>query len=639
MAGDDNVATTPDTGATSSSCCSRSSCHSSSCHGGVRACTPGPREYGSVRKLKILHAKHPKGLFKGSRRGVEKESLRVDHDTGFLSQVDHPTVIGRPLTHPSITTDFAECLLEFVTAPYESYDDVIKELDECHRFVYDNIGTELVWPSSMPCIMRSDPNFIPLAKFGSSNSGMMKHVYRAGLSHRYGRKMQTIAGIHYNFSFGDTFWDVLKEMQVEDEHLDVDTDRRTFVDRSYMSLVRNYLRYVWLIPYLTGSSPAICGSFMKGLPERKDFIPFGTTGSLTIPQGTSLRVSDVGYSSASQDSLHISYSTLEDYVRDLEKALVKPADEYKDIGILDDDGNWKQLSENVLQIENEFYNPIRPKQVVNCCERPTLALRRRGVEYIEVRAVDLDPFLPLGINEEVMRFLDVFLVFLQLEDSPDIGECEASEHMKANLLSVALRGRDPELQVYDLMQDAPRTLTLWIKDVFAQLGPIAEIMDENTEGEEDKWVEGVGPYACAVQAFLRKVDDNSLLPSTKTLDIMTEKNQGFFDFVMDLARKHEEHFKSRPLDEVTVQKYVAMGEESVRAQAEVEASDSLTFAQYVAHYFEGLPAFSPDDDVAAVPVCCPKPVLASLANGGGALGGCSPQKRRQRTASNSSAKQ
>src|SRR5699024_6366416 len=330
------------------------------------------------------------------RRGLEKESLRIT-DRGYLAQTPHPKALGSALTHPYITSDYSEALLEFVTPPTESLSDPLSILEELHRYTYEHIGDELLWVNSMPCIMTDDDG-IPLAEYGSSNSGRMKTVYRMGLGNRYGRRMQTIAGIHYNVSYAQDFW---QQHQIAEGDTD---DLQRFISRRYFDLTRNFQRYSWLINYLFGASPAVCATFLDG--RNHELINL-SRGTLYQPYATSLRMSDIGYQNNAQSALSISYNNLNDYVRDLTKAINTPEPMYEEIGVVVD-GEYRQLNANILQIENEYYSSVRPKQTARSGERPTQALERRGVEYVEIRTIDLNPFEPLGLNEEQMRFLDMF---------------------------------------------------------------------------------------------------------------------------------------------------------------------------------------------------------------------------------------
>ena len=155
------------------------------------------------QRLTRLFNADPQVLLKGRLMGLEREALRVAPD-GYISQVPHPAALGSALTHPLITTDYSEALLEFITPPLPDAEATLQGLDEIHRFVYPRIGDELLWSASMPCILAGEAS-IPIADYGRSNRGQMKHVYRRGLAWRYGRIMQVIAGIHFNFSLPDDF--------------------------------------------------------------------------------------------------------------------------------------------------------------------------------------------------------------------------------------------------------------------------------------------------------------------------------------------------------------------------------------------------------------------------------------------------
>jgi len=210
-----------------------------------------------AKRLDWIAAKGYDRLLAGIQRGIEKESLRIDSD-GALSTRRHPESLGSPLTHPHITTDYSEALLEFVTPVCDKIQDVNDFLTRIHRYVYRNIGDEKLWVNSMPCILRGEES-IPIAQYGNSNVGRMKQVYRRGLQYRYGRIMQTISGIHYNFSLPDAFWQTFFETHAENE-----TRIQDHISSSYFAAIRNFHRYCWLLFYLFGASPAVCKSFAAG---------------------------------------------------------------------------------------------------------------------------------------------------------------------------------------------------------------------------------------------------------------------------------------------------------------------------------------------------------------------------------------
>lgn len=347
-------------------------------------------------------------------RGIEKESLRVRTD-GNLSQARHPAGLGAPLTHPTITTDFCEAQPELVTSIHTTVAGCVQELTDIHRFVYEHLDDELLWSSSMPCMLGQDDQ-VPLAQFGDSNIGRTKNIYRRGLSARYGALMQTISGIHYNFSIPETLWPTIAAAQGT-------TDSRAFRDAAYFGLIRNFRRHSWLLIYLFGASPSLCKSFVKGKDHHLESFD---EGSLYLPHATSLRMGRLGYQSDAQANLHISYNTLAQYARSMLEALTQPYPAYERIGVKIG-GEYRQLSTTLLQIENEFYGTIRPKRVIKKGQRHLTALTSAGVEYVEVRCLDLNPFLPVGIDAEQIRFLDTFLLHCLLSDSPPDTPAETRE--------------------------------------------------------------------------------------------------------------------------------------------------------------------------------------------------------------------
>ena len=370
----------------------------------------------------------PPSALTGLRRGIEKESLRVRPD-GTLATTPHAARLGSALTHPNVTTDFSESQLELITGVHASADGCLAELTEIHQAVYRAIGDELLWCASMPCSLPAD-DAIPIGRYGNSNVGRAKSIYRMGLSHRYGRRMQTISGIHYNFSLpGD------------------------LSNAAYFALIRNFRRYSWLLLYLFGASPAVCASFVAGRAHELERLSEDT---FYLPHATSLRMGRLGYQSDAQSSLAVSYNNLESYAASLQEALTKPYPAYEAVGIRDGD-DYRQLATSLLQIENEFYGTIRPKRVIRPGERALHALRDRGVEYVEVRLMDLDPFHAVGITAGTMRFLDIFLLHCLLRESPPDTPQEIAAIVR-NQQRVAARGREPGLRLLREPRrgDAPR---------------------------------------------------------------------------------------------------------------------------------------------------------------------------------------
>lgn len=497
----------------------------------------------------------------GIRRGIEKESLRITPD-GHLAKTPHPGSLGSALTHPYITTDYSEALLEFVTPPTTDLQQPLTFLDDLHRFVYNNIGEEILWVNSMPCLMSADKD-IPIADYGSSNVGLMKNIYRRGLGHRYGRAMQTIAGIHYNFSLPVEFWQLHQLLEKDQRPL------QSYISDRYFDLLRNFQRYSWLLLYLFGASPAICPSFMQGRVHDR-LQPLEK--SLYTPYATSLRMSDIGYQNKAQSAVELNYNDLDSYVKSLMRAIETPDPEYERIGVYVD-GEYRQLNTNLLQIENEYYSSARPKRSIERGERPTLALQRRGVEYIEMRALDLNPFEPVGIRERDLRFLDLFAVWCLLQDSPALDETDL-QAARANIREVAYDGRNPELKINRRGESV--RLHDWAQQQLEQMQPIAELFDG---------LLGDRQYRDVLEEQRLRVVEPERTPSARVLAEMERRNQSFYEFAMDQALLHRDHFLGRPLDPTKRGQFEHLAACSLDQQHAREAEPEPSFEEYLADYF------------------------------------------------------
>ncbi|MCH8544019.1 MAG: glutamate--cysteine ligase [Alcanivorax sp.] len=498
----------------------------------------------------------------GIRRGIEKESLRIT-PTGRLAQTPHPQALGSALTHPYLTTDYSEALLEFITPASDKLETPLAFLDDLHRYVYRHIGEERLWVNSMPCVMGADED-IPLAYYGTSNVGRMKYIYRMGLGHRYGRRMQTIAGIHYNMSFPDTFWALHQDQEGNTQPL------QDFISSRYFDLTRNFQRYSWLLIYLFGASPAVCKSFLAG---RQHDLAEHFSHTLTRPHATSLRMSDLGYQNNAQSELAISYNNLSEYVDTLTRAIKTEAPEYVRLGVQDEAGEYRQLNSNILQIENEYYSSIRPKRTIESGERPTQALSRRGVEYVEIRALDLNPFEPLGIDQEQIRFLDMFATYCLLRDAPLLETCDLSAS-KNNIRQVVYEGRNTATRLCDWGKKV--SVHEWGSSILARMQPIAELFDR-THGGHD--------YSRSLAAQQGKLDTPDATPSARILDQLTSGPLSFFEFAMAQAEQHRAHFLETPLPPEKEAWLAQTAADSLVDQTEVEAADDKPFADYLAGYF------------------------------------------------------
>ncbi len=513
------------------------------------------------RRLAALINSRESTVLRGGLKGVEKESLRVRPD-GTIAGTPHPAALGSALTHAYITTDYSEALTELVTPTFRESWELLQFLCDLHQFVYRHLGDELLWATSMPCVVDGDAS-IPIARFGSSNVGRMKEVYRLGLGHRYGRMMQAISGVHFNYSFPAHFWSVLADVLQQHE------TGQDFISAQYFALLRNYRRYGWLILYLFGNSPALCSSFVKG---REHSLHELSRGTLYEPYATSLRMSDLGYRNKSQAGVQISVNSLAEYVRDLTAAVSTPHPDYEKIGVKVD-GEYRQLNANLLQIENEYYSYIRPKRVARSGEHPSQALQRAGVEYVEFRALDVSAFDPVGVNQNKLRFVEAFAALCVLKASEPIDFNEQSA-LDANHAVVAHRGREPGLQ---LNRDGrPIELARWAHELIDSMRGVCELLDA---GDPQR------PYTAALELQEAKVNDVALTPSARTLVELRSTGESFAQMALRMSRIHKAYFLDlHPPNEQRLAEFSAQAEASLEKQAAIERADRIGFDEYLARY-------------------------------------------------------
>lgn len=497
-------------------------------------------------------------LLKELLRGIEKEGLRVDHE-GRLAMTPHPAGLGSALTNPTITTDYSEALLELITATHTSTEGLMNELEKIHRFVASELQQEVLWNQSMPAWLPAEPE-IPIAWYGTSNSGMLKHVYRRGLAERYGKSMQCIAGVHYNFSLPSAFWEL---PGFNGEHA---KDRQS---GGYMALIRNFTRYSWLLMYLFGASPAVSKDFLRGMPHSLESLDNDT---FYLPWATSLRMSDLGYQNKAQSDLQLCYNDLSTFLGRMVKAVTTPWPAYEAIGT-HRDGEWIQLNTNILQIENEYYSTIRPKRATCRGERPSAALAQRGVQYVEVRCLDIDPYSPFGISAHTSRFMDAFLLFCATEDSPlfpSNGFCSESHN---NFRLTVKEGRREGVRL--MRNGASIPLTDWAQELLEQLEPYVTLLDQSQD---------IQAHAAALQTQREKVANSGLTPSARLLHDLHESGQSFHTFTLNQSRRHHATLIEQGLEPELLEHFRAQARKSVQEQADLEQGDTVSFESYVEAY-------------------------------------------------------
>ena len=307
--------------------------------------------------------------------------------------------------------------------------------------------------------------------------------------------------------------------------------------------------------------------FLRGRPHGLDAFDEHT---LYLPYATSLRMSDLGYQNNAQAGLTPCYNDLQSYIDSLRQAVSTPYPPYEKVGTKQD-GEWVQLNTNILQIENEYYSSIRPKRVTYTGERPVQALAARGVQYVEVRCLDINPFLPLGIDLDEARFLDAFLLFCAFSDSPLLnGECSDATD---NFLAVVKEGRRPGLQLQRRGQ--PVELQVWANELLERIADTAALLDRARGGEA---------HAAALAAQRAKVADAELTPSAQVLKVMRERGESFEAFSLRQSREHAEYFRQHPLAAEEQARFEKMASDSLAEQTELERDQDGNFDTFVAAY-------------------------------------------------------
>ncbi len=513
-----------------------------------------------TKRLEQLQESGGTSFLTSPTHGLEKEGLRVDK-SGKIALTPHPGGLGSSLTNGFITTDFSESLLELITPVIADPADAIDYLTAVHQYIYTHLDNEIIWAASMPCRV-DDPSIIPIARFGSSNLGQMKHIYRRGLAHRYGKMMQSIAGIHFNFSLPDSFFETYQKLVGNLEPY------QDFKSSAYFAMIRNFRRYSWMLLYLFGASPALSRSFLGG--DAKNLESLGDD-TLYLPYATSLRMSDIGYSNSAQSSLGICFNKLSTYTKTLREATRTPHPDHKKIGVIRE-GEYQQLSDTILQIENEYYSDIRPKRVPKEGESALQALNRGGVEYVEVRNTDVNPLLPVGIDLDQALFLDVFLITCLIMDDKIVSK-EECKVIADNQLKVATRGREPNLMLSSVKGEIELKPAAY--RLLEQFTLVAQMLDYAERGSR---------YSMAVQQQVEKVDYPSFTPSAQILQSIKSSELDYHEWVLEMSKNHKETLKTLPGDKEIFDRLEKESRESVIEQREIEDSDTIDFATFLGMY-------------------------------------------------------
>ncbi|MDF2612328.1 MAG: glutamate/cysteine ligase,/amino acid ligase [Clostridia bacterium] len=332
------------------------------------------------------------------RFGIEREALRINRD-GKLAVTNHPEVFGDKLLNPYITTDFSESQVELITPALKTTKETYDFINALYDITALEIGDEYLWPQSMPCDIPEDEH-IPIAKYSDCGECKKAREYREKLFKKYGGKKQLISGIHYNFSFDDILFKKLYAYQKPS------MGYKLFKDSLYLKVVRNYLRYRWLLIYLTGAAPIIHSSYTKTCT--KGLIPikgdsFSNEGAISYRNG------ECGYKN--HTDLFPDYASVESYVKSIEDF----------------------VKENTIQSHKELYTQIRPKAKDN--KDLLNSITEDGIQYIEIRSIDINPFEKGGISLDDLDFIHIFMLYLLLKEETNYKEWQQDALFNQKLIS------------------------------------------------------------------------------------------------------------------------------------------------------------------------------------------------------------
>ncbi len=428
--------------------------------------------------------KNPNPFIQGNF-GLEKENLRVK-EGGRLDQSDHPVSKSDPF-YDAIVKDFAVSQVEFVTKPMKTPGAALDEMKRLQDHFLETYDSHL-WPFSMPCHIDKEED-IRIAEFDDSEEGRAARGYREMLAQRHGKKMQLISGVHYNFSYSDDLVAMYQKLYMPDA-----LNMKQVKNNLYFHVARNLLRYKWLLIYLYGASPFVDASYKEDVTKELKSIEHccaccNEAHTFYEDYGTSLRMSRYGYHNKLQEEMSISYNHLEEYIEHMRNG----------------------IDQGILQKESEYYAPLRFKNSKGIKGSMLNALEADGVEYLELRLFDLNPYEVYGMTEEQMYLTHLFLVCSIIKSSPWISKEEMNQ-IYANGQLVSLFGRKEGQEVF--YRGDYHTIPKLGSQILEDLREIASLLDRNDPN---------GPYLRAVKSAEEVLADPTMLISSKlTKELLTD---------------------------------------------------------------------------------------------------------------------
>lgn len=415
--------------------------------------------------------------------GIEWESLRAKGD-GKLSLTPHPEVFGDKLKNPVVTTDFSESQIEIITPTFDSIDKAFDNFSLLSDIVNASLPEdEYLWFQSIPCILPYWDQ-IPIAQY--SEEGLSSQKYREDLAKKYGVKKQMISGVHFNFSFSDDLLNKLYDIEGSEITF------KEFKDNVYLKIARNYLRYCWLIIYLTGCSIGSHKTFSNDclhlMDEQDDY------GSFYSTKGPSFRNASCGYKNLKE--LYPSYDSVKEFVSDINKFI--------------DDGDLSEAKELYTQIR---LKPKNPQDLLN-------SLENDGIEYIEIRTLDINPFYKCGLVRHDMKFLHLFLIYMFIKDESDYEDWQ--KEAKYNEEATA---ESAYVESMRLLRDGEEvTLKSWAADIINEMHGMCEVLGI----DEDR----------TLSLMLNRISNPDLTYGKRLLKLI--KEHGYINTHVELSKNNKQ---------------------------------------------------------------------------------------------------
>ncbi|MGL5381250.1 bifunctional glutamate--cysteine ligase GshA/glutathione synthetase GshB [Clostridium sp.] len=469
--------------------------------------------------LKVLKTFGDSKFLLEGKFGIERESLRVNSN-GKLSLKPHPDSFGGKLSNPYITTDFSESQVELITPTFNTIDETYKFLNALYDIVALGIEDEYLWPQSMPCDIPENDR-IPIAEFCECKVGSEARAYREKLLKKYGGKKQLISGIHYNFSFNEIIINKLYKESNTDESY------KEFRNNVYLKVVRNYLKYRWLLIYLLGGAAIIHESYDAECASKLDKV---SEGSFSNIGAISYRNSECGYKN--KIDLFPDYNSVKGYVESVNEF----------------------VREGLIDSHKELYSQIRLKAYDN--NKFLQSLLDDGINYLEIRSIDINPFSKTGISLEDLNFINIFTLFLLVEEEDNYDKWQEEALYNQNLIA-----RYGEEEIILKRHGKIVDKNEWAIEI---LNKIKAINDELNLGKEE-----------IIDNMIEKVVNPNLTYAHRIKEIV--KEEGYVETYIGLAKEYkkqayENRFKLQGYEDLELSTQILM-KEAIKRGVKVEVLD------------------------------------------------------------------